>query len=163
MFLAKLPFVSGPVFSIHSVIGIMWAHLSLTTVPIMVILLTPALRQLDSTFEEAAEISGAGTLTTLFRVTVPLLTPAILTAFLASLIRSLETFEVEQLLGVPAGIFVYATRMFDLINWSPPLFPQAMALASLFLAILLAMALLYQGYLHRSGDRKSTRLNSSHT
>jgi iron(III) transport system permease protein len=87
------------------------------------------------------------------RVTVPLLSPAILTAFLASLIRSLETFEVEQLLGVPANIFVYATRMFDLINWSPPLFPQAMALASLFLAILLLMALLYQAYLRRAGHR----------
>ena len=151
--LKMLPFVHGPVFAVHSVIGIMWAHLSLTTVPIMVILLTPALRQLDSAYEEAAEISGAGVLTTLWRVTIPLLAPAILTAFLASLIRSLETFEVEQILGTPANIFVYATRMFDLINWSPPLFPQAMALASLFLAILLLMALLYQGYLHRSGNR----------
>ena len=151
--LRMLPFVHGPVFSIHSVTGIMWVHLSLTTVPIMVILLTPALRQLDSAYEEAAEISGAGVLTTLWRVTIPLLAPAILTAFLASLIRSLETFEVEQILGTPANIYVYATRMFDLINWSPPLFPQAMALASLFLVLLLLMALLYQAYLHRAGHR----------
>ena len=151
--LQTLPFVRGPVFTIHSVTGIMWVHLSLTTVPIMVILLTPALRQLDSAYEEAAEISGAGVLTTLWRVTIPLLAPAILTAFLASLIRSLETFEVEQILGTPASIYVYATRMFDLINWSPPLFPQAMALASLFLAILLLMALLYQSYLRRAGHR----------
>jgi iron(III) transport system permease protein len=151
--LQKLPFASGPVFSIHSIPGIMWAHLSLTTVPIMVILLTPALRQLDRAYEEAAEMSGAGTFGTLIRITVPLLAPAILTAFLASLIRSLETFEVEQILGTPANIFVYATRMFDLINWSPPLFPQAMALASVFLGILLAMAVVYQLYLRRSGAR----------
>ena len=152
-FLSSLPFIHGPVFTIHSVAGIMWVHLSLTTVPIMVILLTPALRQLDSAYEEAAQVSGAGTLTMLWRVTIPLLTPAIMTAFLASFIRSLETFEVEQLLGVPANIFVYATRMFDLINWSPPLFPQAMALASLFLVILLLMALLYQAYLRQVGSR----------
>ena len=60
--LEKLPFVSGPIFSIYSIPGILWVHLVLTTVPIMVILLTPMLRQLDAGFEEAADMAGASTL-----------------------------------------------------------------------------------------------------
>jgi len=151
--LEKLPFIHGPVFSIYSVPGIIWVHLSLATVPVMVILLAPALRQLDAANEEAAVMSGAGNLLTLFRVTIPLIAPAILTAFIAGFIRSLEVFEVEQLLGTPAGIQVYATRIYDLISSEPPLYPQAMALSSFFLLILLVMTLLHQRQLGRLGGR----------
>ncbi len=148
-----LPFISGPIFSIYSVSGIIWVHLSATTIPVMVILLSPALRQLDAAYEEAAETSGAGLLTTLRTITIPLVAPAIFTAFIAGLIRSLEVFEIEQLLGTPANIFVYATRIYDLINWQPPLYPQAMALSSLFLGILVVVALIYQRYMMRIGNR----------
>jgi iron(III) transport system permease protein len=151
--LKKLPFVHQALFSIYSVPGIIWVHLSLTTVPVMVILLAPALRNLDAAIEEAADVSGAGTLAILWRITVPLMLPAILTAFIAGFIRSLEVFEVEQFLGTPAGIFVYSTRIYDLIASEPPLYPQAMALSALFLAILLIVALAYQHYVARFGNR----------
>ncbi len=145
----KLPFIDGPVFSIYSATGIIWVHLSLSTIPVMVILLAPALRQMDAAIEEAADMCGAHILTTLRRITVPLIAPAVLTAFIFAFIRSLEVFEVEQLLGTPVGIQVYATRIFDLVTWDPPLYPQAMALSALFLALLLAIALGYQHFLKR--------------
>jgi iron(III) transport system permease protein len=148
-----LPFVSGSIFSIYSVPGIIWVHMTTTTIPIIVILLGPALRQLDAAYEEAAETSGARLFKTLWTITIPLVAPAICTAFIAGLIRSLEAFEVEQLLGTPANIFVYATRIYDLINWQPPLYPQAMALSSLFLGFLAVAALLYQRYMLRIGNR----------
>ncbi len=151
--LQQLPFIHGPVFSIYSVAGIIWVHLALTTVPIMVILLAPAMRQLDSAFEEAADMSGASIWTTIRKVTIPLLMPAILTAVIAGLIRSLETFEVEQLLGVPINIFVYSTRIFELVNNEPPRFAQAMALSFMFVLLLVAMAAFYQIYLRRAGNR----------
>ena len=151
--LEKLPLIHGPIFSIYSIPGILWVHLSLTTIPIMVILLTPALRQMDASFEEAAEISGATMLATLRLVTIPLLLPAILTAFLLALIRSLEAFEVERVLGVPVNIDVYATRIYDFVNLEPPLFGQAMALSTLFLSVLFLLGLSYQAYVARAGNR----------
>jgi len=151
--LMKLPFIDGPVFTIYSAAGIIWVHLALTTVPIMTILLAPAMRQLDSAFEEAADMSGAGLWMTMRRVTIPLLMPAVLTAFIAGLIRSLEAFEVEQILGAPANIFVYSTRIFDLVNNEPPRFAQAMALSAMFVLLLAAMASFYQLYLKRIGTR----------
>jgi iron(III) transport system permease protein len=147
--LMSLPFIHGPVFNIYSVAGIIWVQLTLTTVPPMVILLTPALRQLDSSFEQSARMCGSSHLQTLRRIVVPMLAPALLTALVAGLIRGLEAFEVEQLLGIPAGIFVYATRIYDLMNVQPPLFPQAMALSTFFLLVLFVLAMIYQQYTDR--------------
>src|SRR5262249_1630635 len=121
--------------------------------PTMVILLTPAPRQVDPAYEGAAERAGAGAPAVWRKVTLPLLAPAIITALIAGFIRSLETFEVEQLLGVPANIYVYATRIFEMINHEPPLFPQALALSTVFLAILFLLAGLFQIYLRRAGAR----------
>ena len=158
-----LPFVTGPVFSIYSVPGILWVHITLSTVPVMVIMLAPALRQLDAANEEAADVAGASGLTTLRRVTIPLVAPAILTAFVAGLIRSLEVFEIEQILGTPSNIFIYSTRIYDLITWEPPQVNQAMALSSLFLGFLLVVAIAYQYLLSRISGKvaltsKSARL-----
>lgn len=151
--LMKLPFIKAPIFSIYSVPGILWVHLVLTTIPIMVILLAPTLRQLDAAFEEAADMSGSSTITTLRRITIPLLLPAIATAFVLALIKSLEAFEIERVLGTPVNVNVYSTRIYDFISLEPPLFPQAMALGTIFLAILLFLAIFYQAYLDRTGTQ----------
>jgi len=133
-------------FNIYSLLGIAWIHLTATTIPIMTILLAPVLRQLDASLEEAARMCGAGSWQIFRRVLIPLLSPALFTVFLASLIRGLEAFQVELLLGKPIGVFVYATRIYDLIQWEPPLFPQAMALSTLFLGLLFVLALFYQRF-----------------
>jgi iron(III) transport system permease protein len=144
--LMQLPFVTQAPFSIYSVGGILWIHLTLTMVPVMTILLMPALRQFDAAIEESARACGSSAWTTLRRITIPILSPTILTVTIAGLIRSLEAFEIEQLIGTPAGIDVYATRIFDLISWSPAQFSPAMALSTFFLGVLFVLALFYQRF-----------------
>jgi iron(III) transport system permease protein len=99
---------------------------------------------MDASMEEAARISGAGPFFTIRRILLPVLAPALMTVFLAGVIRGLEAFEVEQLIGTRVGIYVYATRIYDLIQNEPPNFPQAMALSTVFLGILFLLAMLYQ-------------------
>ncbi|GAA1698252.1 iron ABC transporter permease [Microcella alkalica] len=144
-----LPWVEEGPFAINSVIGILWVHLTMSTIPIMVILLSPAFEQFDASFEEAAESSGARVGTTLRKVTLPLLAPAVFTAFIAGLIKSLEVFEVEQILGTPVGIGVYANRIFELVRLDPPAYMDAMAIGTLFLIVLLVAAIVYQIVLHK--------------
>src|SRR5262249_23481621 len=91
--LARLPFVSGPLFDIYSFWGIVWVHLSASTISIKVMLLTPAFRNLDAALEEASHVAGASVLKTLRRIAVPIMTPTILVALILGLIRSLEAFE----------------------------------------------------------------------
>jgi iron(III) transport system permease protein len=133
-------------FNVYSIYGIVWIHLTASTIPIMTILLAPVMRQIDASLEEAARMCGAGSWQTFRRVLIPVLAPALFTVLLAALIRGLESFQIELLLGKPIGIYVYATRIYDLIQWEPPLFPQAMALSTLFLGILFLLALFYQRY-----------------
>jgi len=142
----SIPLIGGPVFNIYSVGGILWVHLTTTSIPIMAILLLPALRQFNGALEESALVSGATNGQVLRQITLPILAPAALAALIAGFIRSLEAFEVEQLLGTPANIMVYSTRIYDYIHWEPALFPPAMALSSLFLVILFAAAVFYQRY-----------------
>jgi iron(III) transport system permease protein len=147
--LERLPFVHGPVFNAQSVVGIMWVHLTLTTIPVMTILLAPALRQFDASLELAANVCGSNTLQAIRRIVLPVLAPALLTALLAGFIRGLEAFEIEQVLGVPVNIYVYPTRIYDLIGHDPPQFPQAIALSTLLLAILFLLTVFYQRYTAR--------------
>lgn len=147
--LEHLPFVTGPVFNIYSLLGIFWVHFTATTVPIMTVILAPVLRQFDSSLEESSRVCGSGPVRTARDITIPLIAPALLTALLAGLIRGMEAFEVERVLGVPSGIDVYSTRIYDLIRTEPAVWPGAMALGTLFLILLLALALLYQRYTAR--------------
>jgi iron(III) transport system permease protein len=142
--LMSLPFIHSPPFDIYSVGGILWVHIAASSVPVMVIVLGPAIRQLDASFEEVARICGSGPIAVFKHITLPILAPAILTGALAGFIKSLEAFEVEQLLGRPVGIFVYSTRIYDLASWEPPNFKAAMALSSFMLMVLLLIAATYQ-------------------
>ena len=146
-----LPFVTAPPFDIYSVEGILWVHITASSVPVMVVLLGPAIRQLDASFEEVGRVCGCGPFTVFRQITLPNLAPPILTGALAGFIKSLEAFEVEQILGRPADIYVYSTRIYDLASWEPPKFREAMALSTIMLTILLLIALAYQ-HLNRRFD-----------
>lgn len=142
-----------PIFNIYSFWGIVWAHLG-TTIGIKVMLLTPAFRNLDAALEESSRIAGAGALKTLLRVVIPVMMPAILVTTILGLIRSLEAFEIELVLGVPIGLHVYSTKIHELVVWEPPQYPPAMALSTLFLTLLLLMVALQRLYL--SGKHYTT-------
>jgi iron(III) transport system permease protein len=149
--LMSLPFIDSPPFDIYSIGGILWVHIVASSVPVMVVLLGPAIRQLDASFEEVARVCGSGPFAVFRQITLPILAPAILTAALAGFIKSLEAFEVEQLLGRPADIYVYSTRIYDLASWEPPNFKSAMALSTFVLLVLLVIAVVYQ-HLSRRAD-----------
>src|SRR5262245_46498581 len=93
--------------NIYSFGGIMWIHLSLITVPVMTILLSPAFRQMDAAFEESARSCGSGPIKTLRRIVLPLLWPSVLVVMIAGIIRSLEAFDIGQVVGVLGGIYFY--------------------------------------------------------
>ena len=128
----QLLHLSAMPFSIYSFGGIVWAQLAFST-SIRFLLITPAFRAMDAALEEAGRVSGATMLTTLRRVTVPVLMPAVLASFALGFIRSLQSFETEMVLGIPVNIYVFSTKIWDLIHWEPPKYGPATALSSVFL------------------------------
>ena len=137
--LMKLPFINEPLLDIYSFWGIVWTHLMANTIAVKVMLLAPAFRRMDASLEEAARTSGGTSLGTLVRITVPIMTPTLVVVFVLALIRSLESFEIELLLGVPIKFFVYSTKILELLQQEPPLYGQATALGSVVLIFLLAL------------------------
>ncbi|MBI2848135.1 MAG: iron ABC transporter permease [Chloroflexi bacterium] len=132
------PFITSPPISVYGLGGIIW--LTLLKYPsVIVLLITPAFRGMDASLEESSRMSGAGVVRTLTRVTLPILAPSLLAGFLMALIKIMESFEVEMLLGYNAGIFVYSTRVYALIGSLPADFPQGMALSTVFLAIIMVL------------------------
>ena len=138
--------VSQPLFNIYSFWGIVWAHMG-GTISVKVMLLAPAFRNLDAALEEASKISGASGWHTFFHIVIPVMMPAILVTTILGLIRSLEAFEIELLLGTPIGLQVYSTKIHELVTWEPPQFAPAMALSTVFLGILLLMVALQRRYI----------------
>ncbi len=145
-----IPLMGGLQFNIYSVTGIVWAHLMGNTISGAVMLLTPAFRNMDSTLEEAARLSGATKLITMIRITLPVMIPPIVVVFMLQLVRIFQSFETEQILGTPIGFYVYSTKIFQFVRFfDPPLYGAAAALASLTLVIIAVIIPLQRWLLQR--------------
>ena len=132
-----LPFVDEGPFNIYSVPGIIWVHLMANGISAKVMLLTPAFRNMNLAFEEAARVSGASNLRTMTRVTLPLMIPVMVIVFTLQVVRVFQSFETEQILGTPIGFYVYSTKIFQFVRFEdPPLYGAATALASVTLIII---------------------------
>ena len=134
--LTALPFINQGPFNIFSVPGIVWANLMANGIAVKVILLTPAFRNMDAALEEAARVSGASTMLTAFRVTLPLMISPIMLVFALQLLRVFQQFEIEFLLGTPINFFVYSTKILSLIRTDIPQYGEATALASITLLLI---------------------------
>lgn len=137
-FLQKMFALSAPPFNVFSYWGIVWCHLAFQT-SIRFLLITPAFKSMDAALEEAAQTSGSSNLGALLRITVPILAPAILASTALGFIKSLESFEIELVLGVPAGLYVLPTKIYDFVHTVPPLYGEATALSTIFLVFVFIM------------------------
>ncbi|TQM37067.1 ABC transporter permease [Pseudonocardia cypriaca] len=127
--------VFGPgTFDVFTVWGMIWVeglHLS----PIAFLFMVAAFRSTDPSLEESSLMSGATRVQTFRRVTLPLVRPALLSAALIMGVRSLESFEVPALLGLQNGIYVFTSRIYQVLRSFPVDFAGAGALAVGLLAV----------------------------
>jgi iron(III) transport system permease protein len=142
--------LSEPPLDVYSYWGIIWCHLAFST-SVRFLLMTPAFTAMDAALEDAARTSGSSDVGVLLRITIPILAPAILASTALGFIRSLESLEIEMVLGIPAGIYVVPTKIWDYIHWEPPLYDRATALCSIFLLFIFLLIWLHRTYLRGRG------------
>jgi len=147
--LAALPFGNHLVLNIYSYWGIIWVHLVSRAIPIQVILMTPAFRRVGARLEEVSRTCGGSKLTTLWRVTAPVIAPAILPLAVLSFIAALQSIDIELVLGIPARIYVYSTWIYNILQDTPPRYGVATALGAAVLVVLLGLVVLYGRFLNR--------------
>ena len=141
-------------FNIYSMWGMIWAE-SIHLYPLVFLLMSAAFRNMDTSLEEAALTAGSSTVQTFCRVTLPLMRPAMFSVLLINFIRGIEAFEVPALIGVPAKISVFTTKIFLAIHQFPSDFGLAGAYAVTLLAISTVGVLIY-GRITRREERYAT-------
>lgn len=143
-----------PVFNIYSLSGMIWVD-GLHYAPVAFLLVTAAFRSMDPSMEESAIMSGASIGRVAFRITLRLAWPAILAAFIILFIRAIESFEVPALLGLPVGIRVFTSAIYEAVNS----YPSNIGLAAAYGAVLLfvtSIGIYYQSRLSSRDSRYST-------
>ncbi len=80
------------------------------------LLMSGALATVDSELEEAGAICGMNRRQRLWRITLPLLMPALGSAIVLTFIRILGTFGTPALLGLPVRFFTFSTQIYASLN-----------------------------------------------
>jgi iron(III) transport system permease protein len=119
------------VFTLYGMILVEGIHLS----PLVFLLMVASFRSMDPSLEESAIMSGASLLTVFRRITIPLARPALYAAILIMVVRGLESFEVPALLGLPSGVWVFTSRIWQALKDEPPSYGKAGAIAMSLLVL----------------------------
>ena len=80
------------------------------------LLMSGALRTIDSELEEAGAIGGLTRIQVLGKITFPLVLPALGSSFVLTVTRSMGTFGTPALLGLPVRFFTIPTQIYAMIN-----------------------------------------------
>ncbi len=134
-------------FNIFSMKGLVLVTV-LHTFPFVYLLAASALQSVDASYEEAAQILGAGKWKTAFAITAPLVMPAILSGTLIAFVNSIALFGSQAIIGLPGRIFTLPTRIYSLFDY-PPEYGLASALSLVFVLITVAALFLQRSYLAR--------------
>src|SRR5712692_8544279 len=119
-------------FNVYSIAGMIWVD-GLHYSPMAFLIMTAAFRSMDPSLEESAMMSGAGIFQIVYRITLKLTWPAIFATMLILFVRATESFEVPALLGLPVGIQVFTSAIYQAIHH----YPSQVGLASTYAVTLL--------------------------
>ena len=141
-------------FDIYTMPGMMWVD-GLHYSPMAFLLMTAAFRSMDPSLEESAMMSGASVLQIARRITLKLAWPAALGSLLILFVRAIESFEVPALLGLPVGIQVYTSSIYQAIHQYPSQVGLAAAYA-VTLLLITSVGIYMQSRLSSQGSKFST-------
>jgi len=141
-----------PLFNIYTIWGMIWV-MGLSLTPLAYVGVRAALLALDPSLEEAGRISGGGIRSVIFRVTLPLVLPAILSIFLLTFIIAFEAFETPAIIGIPGNIDVYMGVIASSILYlNPP--DHGLATSQSIIVFIITLLLVY---LYRLATRRAEK------
>jgi len=133
---------------IYSLGGVIWV-LSLFYTPYVYLFVIAPMRQMDAALEDAARVHGASFWYTLRRITIPLLTPALLSSALIVFVTSAGLFDVPLALAAPKGIRTMPTEIFQLVQY-----PSDLGRAASFGVVVMIVTVLFTILQRRYIDRR---------
>ncbi|MBF8287327.1 MAG: hypothetical protein HW381_435 [Candidatus Rokubacteria bacterium] len=132
----------APLINVYSPAGIAWV-MALFEGSVAFVMISAAMKSMDPALEESSHVLGAGKLQTAVRITLPLMTPAILGTAIFVFAEMLGSFSAAAILGMPDRFFVVTTAIWTLILRFPPDYPLAAAMGLSLFAIMAGLMYLY--------------------
>lgn len=132
---------------IYSYGGMFWV-IGIYVAPYVLMIVASALRSMDPSLEEAAQVAGLSRLRTALTVTLPIVAPAILSGGILAFVIAIGLFGTPVLLGLSKQIWLVTTRIYIELQQFPPGY-GVVAVLALYLVILSALANLLQQVLLR--------------
>lgn len=142
---------SDTLFNVYSMTGMVLVEGFLWS-PLVFLMMTATFRVANADMEEAARMSGASVMATVWRVSLPLALPAILAMAMFVFIRNIESFDVPVLIGTPGGINLMTTDIYFSMTQIPPDLGHASSFAVLMLVVV-SVLLHFYGRLSRNAAR----------
>lgn len=133
-----IPLETGP-FSPYNIPFMIFLQ-GITFVPSVFLMLGGSFMAIDPSLEESAEASGMNKLQVFWRISLPLLRPAILAAAIYVFVTAASMFEIPALLGLPTQIHVFSTLMYEAIQ--PPQGLPVYGVAGVYAVMLLVPTLI---------------------
>ena len=127
------------------------AHVTFSTAFVTVIL-SSRLKEIDRSLEEAGMDLGASPLKVFFVITIPIITPALLAAWLLAFTLSLDDLVIASFVSGP-GSTTLPMKVFSSVRLG--ISPKINALASIIIA-LVSLGVLTVGWIVRGWERKKT-------
>lgn len=138
-------------FDIYSFAGMVWVA-TLQEIPLAFLWLWPAFRSMNPDLEEAALIAGADQRTVLRRISLPLLRPALLSAWIIFFIYTMGALMVPLMIGLPSRIILFSTEIYLATHRVP----SDLNLASAY-SLLILVGTAFGVYAYRRSMRDSAR------
>ena len=146
--LFNLPFLANGLdapFNVYTRAGMMWV-MGLYLAPYVYLIVASALRNMDPTLEEAAQVGGLDRWQTARTITLPVVAPAILAGGILSFVISIGLFGTPVLLGLTSQIYLVTSRIFLELQQFPPAY-GVIAILALWLMLLALFANALQRWL----------------
>jgi iron(III) transport system permease protein len=137
------------IFNIYSMPGLILV-VAVATFPYVFVFTNSALDLVSSEMEDAAQILGAGTLRTAFRVTLPLVLPAIVGSLIICFLEAIALFGAPALIALPARFHVASTQLWGFFSY-PVRVEEAAAYSMPLLLITVALIAVQRSLLGRKG------------
>jgi iron(III) transport system permease protein len=152
---------------IYTFLGLVFV-ISCYTFPYVFTLVANGLDRVPSDLEDASAILGGRAATTLRRITLPLVLPAMLAGSLIAILQALTMFGSPAIIALPAGFHVITTKIWSLFQYPPkPGLAAAAAVPLLLITVLLLQGKSWilgrKGFTvlgGKSGEPRMTRLGS---
>lgn len=151
-FLMEIFGLDSAPLDVYSMWGMIYVEALITT-PLAFLMVSASLYSMDPSLEESARVAGSSNVQIAWRITLPIVRPALLASSMLNFVRAIESFDTPAIIALPARIEVFTTKIY---REAIGAFPPNQNLAATYGVSLLLITLLFV-YFYRQMTARSER------